>query len=299
MQKSLRRSALYMPAANPRALAKARQLPCDMVLIDLEDSVAPEAKAPARDTAAAAIAEGGYGPREVVLRLNAPSTPYWADDVAVLGRGRPDGVLVPKIEAAADVDAVAADLAAVDPTGEIGLWLMIETPASVLNALAIAHSVRRVPQLQGFVVGTNDLVKDTGVVAGAGRALLQPWLMTVVAAAKAASLSLLDGVYNDLEDAAGFADECAQGRAMGMDGKSLIHPRQVVPCNAAFSPTEAEVADAQAIVAAFAAPDAAGKGVLRVNGRMVERLHHEMAVAVLARAAAIGTAETGAAETPG
>lgn len=282
-----RRSALYMPASNERALAKARDLPADMILMDLEDAVAPEAKAEARSKAVAAINEGGYGRREVVVRLNAPTTEEWAQDLDLLRVCRPDAVLIPKVDQPGDVVLVHDAINRNDPGGSIGLWLMMETPASVLNAADIANTVEQCGRLRGFVIGTNDLTKDTGVRPGIGRINLVPWLMTIVAAAKASGLDVFDGVYNDLSDEVGFARECAEGRSMGMTGKTLIHPKQIEPCNALFSPSSTEVDFARRVVEAFESGDARDKGVLVVDGKMVERLHFEMAKTVLARAAAL------------
>lgn len=291
MSISPRRSALYMPASNERALEKARSLPTDMIIIDLEDSVAPEAKGKARQTASAAILGGGYGNREVLLRLNAPCTEFWEADVALLSTCQPDGVLVPKINSADDVAAIQKAICAAASDHQPGLWLMMETPASVLNALSIAQMASECPNLQGFVIGTNDLVKDAGIDPGHNRETLVPWLMLTVAAAKAAGLSLLDGVYNDFRDTDGFAAECAQGRRMGMNGKTLIHPNQIEACNRIFSPTDEEKQAAREIVDAFENKEVAGKGVISVNGKMVERLHLEIALATLDRAEAISSAE--------
>lgn len=279
-----RRSALYMPAANARALEKGRSLQTDMLILDLEDSVAPGAKAEARETVSAAIRQGGYGNREVLLRLNGRGTDFWSDDLVALASCRPDAVLIPKVDGPEDVALVMEDLGQATDMEGTGLWLMIETPASIVNCGAIAAAAARFPQLHGFVIGTNDLIKDTGILPGPGRAHLLPWLMSAVAAAKAHGLSVLDGVYNDLSDDAGFAEEAAQGRGIGMTGKTLIHPRQIAPCNEAFSPTDDEIRGAQRIVEAFADGKAAEKGVISVDGKMVELLHLEMAKALLARA---------------
>jgi citrate lyase subunit beta/citryl-CoA lyase len=285
MKTSLRRSALYMPASNARALEKARGLSADLLIFDLEDSVAPDAKGAARETVTAAIATDGYDEREVVLRLNAPSTEFWHDDLTVLSGCRPDAVLLPKVDTPEDIDRALEDLSGRTDLSDLGLWLMVETPAAILNAGAIAARRAQVPQLQGFVIGTNDLVKDTGVLPGEHRAHLLPWLMTAVAAAKAHDLAVLDGVFNDFSDLDGLAAEAAQGRALGMTGKTLIHPKQIAPANAAFSPSEEEVSQARRIVEAFDTDEAAGRGVITLDGKMVERLHLEMAQRTLERAA--------------
>lgn len=287
MKSSLRRSALYMPASNSRTLEKARTLPADLLIFDLEDSIAPDMKVQARMTVSPAIREGGYGEREVVLRMNGMGTDFWDDDLRVLEQCQPDAVLIPKINTPMDVVHTMSALSLYANVKETGLWLMIETPAAILNASQIAARAEQYPQLQGFVIGTNDLAKDTGILPGEKRAHFLPWLMTVVAAAKANGLAVLDGVFNDFTNETGFADEVAQGRALGMTGKTLIHPRQIVPCNLAFSPSEAEILEAKKIVAAFRQQDAAKKGVIAVDGKMVERLHLEMAEALLRRARGI------------
>lgn len=282
MQDAIRRSALYMPGSNARALVKARSLDADVIIIDLEDAVAPEEKASARILAEQAIAEGGYGDREIVLRVNGLETDGFARDMQVLQKGRPDAVLFPKISSAKDVAAAQAALDEADPSGSIGLWVMMETAMSVVQAGAIAGSAAIANRLSCMVVGTNDLAKETGASMGDDRAYLKPWLMSYLAAAKANRLTILDGVSNAIKDTGTFAHECEQGRKMGMDGKTLIHPTQIEACNAAFSPTEDEIASAAAIVAAFVEPDNVGKGVIAIDGKMVERLHLEMAQKVLA-----------------
>ncbi|MEM1038738.1 MAG: CoA ester lyase [Pseudomonadota bacterium] len=282
MSDAIRRSALYMPGSNARALVKARALDADVIIIDLEDAVAPDAKASARILAEQAIVEGGYGPREVVLRVNALDSAWFSKDVDVVKKGKPDAVLFPKISSAKDVVAAQAALDDVDPGGGIKLWLMMETAMSVVQAGAIAGSVGIANRLSCLVVGTNDLAKETGVSANADRAYLMPWLMTYVAAAKAHGLTILDGVSNAIQETDALVRECQQGRTMGMDGKTLIHPAQIEPCNAAFSPSSHEIEEAQAIVTAFALPENAGQGVISLNGKMVELLHLEMAKKMLA-----------------
>ena len=272
-----RRSALYMPASNAKAIAKARALPCDVVILDLEDAVAPEAKGAAREAAVAAAAEG-FGARELVIRANALSTDWGEDDCAALAQARPDAVLLPKVDDAAGVAAYAALLPGVP------LWVMVETPKALLRLEALAAA----PGLKALVMGTNDIAKDVGFRAGGDRLPFLGFLAQAVAAARAYGLAILDGVYNAIDDAEGFAAECAQGVRFGFDGKTLIHPAQVEPCNAAFSPTEQEIAWAATVERAFAAPEAAGKGAIRVKGKMAERLHLEQARRTLAVAAAIG-----------
>lgn len=273
-----RRSALYLPASNARAIDKARTLACDVVILDLEDAVAPEAKAVARDQAVAALRDGGFGHRELVVRVNALSTPWGEADLAAFADASSVAVLAPKIAAAADVGAYAERLPAGAP-----LWLMIETARSVLRLEEIAAA----PGVAALVIGTNDLAKAMGAQLDGERAPFVGLLALAVAAARAASVAVLDGVYNDLDDVAGFARQCDQGAAFGFDGKTLIHPGQIAACNAAFSPTPEEIAWAGKVERAFAAPEAAGQGVLRVEGRMVERLHLDQALDLLAKARAV------------
>ncbi len=286
---NLRRSALYVPAVNTRAMTKARSLDADMLLIDLEDSVALDRKMEARENAIRVISQGGFGHREVVLRINALQSTSIDADLAVLAHCSPDGVLLPKVNQPEDVNTVASAIGAVTVNREIQIWLMMETPASVLNTRDIAAMVHSLPQLQGFFVGTNDLAKDTGVQPDRDRMYLIPWLMQMVAAAKAFGLHIFDGVYSNLHDDAGFRRESQQGRALGMTGKSLIHPRQLAACNEAFSPSLQEMDEARQIVEAFSRPENANRGVIALNGRMVERLHLTMAENLLARARIIAS----------
>ncbi len=273
-----RRSALYLPASNARALDKARILPCDVVILDLEDAVAPEAKADARAQAVAAVKAGGFGDRELAVRINALSTPWGGADLDALADVRADAVLCPKIATAADVGGYADRL----PDGA-ALWLMIETARSVLRLEEIASA----PGVGALVMGTNDLAKEMGARLDPERAPFVGLLALAVAAARASGVAILDGVHNELDDAEGFARQCAQGAAFGFDGKTLIHPSQIATCNAAFSPTPEAVAWAETVVRAFEAPEAAGQGVLRVEGRMVERLHLQQARDLLAKTSAI------------
>ncbi|MEN3145645.1 CoA ester lyase [Ochrobactrum sp. WV_118_8] len=276
-----RRSALYMPGSNARALEKARSLPVDVVILDLEDSVAPDAKTQARDTVLRAVAEGGFGQREVVVRINALDTPWGADDLSALSQTRADAVLVPKVSSRA---AVVATRDGLGDNSSIAIWAMMETPKAILTAAEIAGARAEVPQFAAMVMGTNDLSKDTRARLLPGRAAFQPWLATCIAAARSACLDIIDGVFNDLDDAAGFEAECQQGRDMGFDGKTLIHPRQIAPCNQVFSPSPDELAWAERIAHLFEQPENQGLGVVRVDGRMVERLHAEMAQRTLVMA---------------
>jgi citrate lyase subunit beta/citryl-CoA lyase len=284
-----RRSVLYMPGSNARALEKARTLGADGLILDLEDAVAPDAKETARMQVCDAVRAGGFGRREVLIRINGLDTAWGADDLAAATAARPDAILVPKVSDPGDLESLGRRLDArwVDP--KIRIWAMMETPLAVLNAREIAAAARAPhSRLAGIVMGTNDLAKDTRVKILPGRAPMNPWLMTCVAAARAFGLDILDGVFNDIGNAQGFARECAEARDMGFDGKTLIHPSQIEPCNAAFSPTQAEVDEARKIIAAFDLPENQGKGVVKLDGRMVERLHAEAARRTVLIAEAIG-----------
>ncbi|HWL03756.1 MAG TPA: CoA ester lyase [Xanthobacteraceae bacterium] len=283
-----RRSALFMPASNARAVAKARTLPVDVVILDLEDAVAPDAKAAAREQAVMALREG-FGPRETVVRINGIGALGHGADLAAVAAAALDAVLVPKISRADDVLQLARALDAAGSSAR--LWLMIESAAAVLNIREIAAACTETGRVAAFVMGPNDLARETRARLVPGRAPMLPWLMDCLAAARVAGVDILDGVYNDIADADGFARECEQGREMGFDGKTLIHPSQVAACNAAFSPSAEEVEDARRIVAAFVQPEAAGQGVVMMDGRMVERLHAQMAARVLALAEAIARRE--------
>jgi citrate lyase subunit beta/citryl-CoA lyase len=283
-----RRSALYMPGSNARALAKARTLPADAVILDLEDSVAPDAKDVARRQIAEALAAGGFAPREVVVRINGLDTAWWIEDLDMVAAGRPDAVLIPKVSHPGTLNDVAERLMDIAAAHAMRVWAMIETPLAILNARDIAAAAKDVEtRLACLVMGTNDLAKETRTRLAVGRAPMLPWLMTCVAAARAYGLDIIDGVFNDLADAAGFGAECAQGRELGFDGKTLIHPNQIDACNAAFSPSDAEVAEAKKLIAAFELPENRGKGVISLDGRMVERLHADMAQRTVAIAEAI------------
>ena len=273
-----RRSVLYMPGSNARAIEKARSLPVDAIILDLEDSVAPEAKLTARGQVVDAVRAGGFGPREVIVRINALDTEWWLDDLNAAAKAKPDGVLVPKTSTPSHLEDVAERLVDISADHRIRVWAMMETPLAMLNARDIAAVAKDVEtRLEGFVMGTNDLVKETRAKITPGRSALLPWLMNCVAAARAFGLNILDGVYGSLGDAAGFARECAEARDMGFDGKTLIHPSQIAPCNDAFSPGPEEVAEAKKIIAAFDLPENADKGVIALDGRMVERLHADIA----------------------
>jgi citrate lyase subunit beta/citryl-CoA lyase len=283
-----RRSALYMPGANARALEKARTLSCDAVILDLEDAVAPEAKVMARRQVMAAVAAGGFGGREVIVRINGLDTDWWLDDLAAAARAHPDGILVPKVSKPSHLRTVAARLTDMAADHKIRVWAMIETPLGIINAVEIAAMAHHPEnRLAGFVMGTNDLAKESRAKLLQGRAPMVSWLAAGVLAAHAYGIDILDGVYNDIADEEGFRRECGQGRDMGFDGKTLIHPNQIAPCNSAFSPTEADIAQARKIIAAFELPENQSKGVVQLDGRMVERMHADMAKRTVAIADAI------------
>jgi citrate lyase subunit beta / citryl-CoA lyase len=286
-----RRSVLYMPGSNARALEKARELPADGLILDLEDAVAPEAKPQARAAIVNAL-KTGFGDREVLVRINGLDTRWWVEDLTAVAGARPDAVLVPKISNSAQLQDLAARIVDMGTDPHVRVWAMMETPLAMLNVGDIAAAaLDSETRLAGFVMGTNDLAKDTRAKLVPGRAPMLPWLMNCVAAARAYGLDILDGVYNDLGNAEGFAAECRQACDLGFDGKTLIHPRQIEPCNEAFSPTAEEVATARKMIAAFELPENRDKGVVQVDGRMVERLHAEMAQRTVAIADAIEKAK--------
>ena len=276
-----RRSVLYMPGANERAMEKARTLAADTLILDLEDSVAPEAKAEARSRVAAAVKAGGYGRRELVIRINGLDTPWGADDMQAAVAAAPDAILVPKVSTAEDIQRAALLMAQAPPRTR--LWAMMETPLAILNAKEIASAG---PRLGCLVLGSNDLVKETRASAAGGRFALLPMLTACVLAARAYGLDVIDGVYNDFRDEAGFRAECQQGRILGIDGKTLIHPGQIAICNEVFSPAAEDVAWSRQVIAAFASPENAAKGVITLDGKMVERLHLSMAERIAAIAGA-------------
>jgi citrate lyase beta subunit len=267
------RSVLYLPASNARALEKARTLPCDAVVLDLEDAVAPEAKADARAAAVEAVRSGGFGPR-VGVRINGLDTEWGGDDLDALAQIDVGFIVAPKVNDASDTRVVLERL-----QGTTRLWAMIETPRGLLHMTEIAA----VPRVEALMLGVNDLSVALGAGASPDREPMKPWMVMMVATARAYGLLAIDGVFNRFTDAEGFAAECAQGRLYGFDGKSLIHPGQIEGANAAFSPSPEEVDRARALVAAFTLPEAEGKGVIRVDGEMMERLHLAAAERLLAR----------------
>jgi citrate lyase subunit beta / citryl-CoA lyase len=273
------RSALYMPGSNARAIEKARKLAADVIILDLEDAVAPDAKVTARQQVAAAVSAGGFGRRQVVIRTNGIGTPWFDDDLAAAVMAKPDAILVPKVETAGEVKFIGDKLSVAAATESIRLWAMIETPLAILNAPAIAESsvAFKHARLDCLILGTNDLVKETRAELDANRTAALYWLSAAVTAARAYRLGVLDGVFNAFKDLEGLERECLQGRMLGFDGKTLIHPDQIAAANRVFAPSAEETAAARKIIAAFALPENAGKGVITMDGRMVELLHAEMA----------------------
>ena len=283
-----RRSVLYMPGSNARAIEKARTLPADAVILDLEDSVAPDAKATARQQVVDAVKAGGFGAREVIVRVNGLDTPWHVDDVTAAAHAAPDAILVPKISTPQQLEAIGQRLLDMHADLRTRIWAMIEMPIAIFNILSLAKEADdSESRLDAFVMGTNDLAKDTRARIVPGRAPMVPWLMQCIAAVRVYGVDIIDGVYNDLGNAEGFARECGEARDMGFDGKTLIHPNQIEACNAAFSPSADDVAQAQKIIAAFDLPENKNKGVVAIDGRMIERLHAEMARRTVAIAQAI------------
>ena len=283
-----RRSVLYMPGSNARALDKAKTLPADGVILDLEDSVAPDAKEAAREQVVGAVKAGGFGAREVFIRINGVDTPWHADDLSAAAHAAPDIILVPKVSSSDTLELIGRRMLDMGTNHKTRVWAMIETPLAIFNILEIAAAARdSETRLSGFVMGTNDLAKDTRARLVPGRAPMLAWLSMCVAAARIHGIDILDGVYNDIGNPDGFAKECAQGVDLGFDGKTLIHPSQIEPCNTAFSPSPADVEQARKMIAAFDLPENKGKGVVSIDGRMVERLHADMARRTVAIAEAI------------
>jgi citrate lyase subunit beta / citryl-CoA lyase len=283
-----RRSVLYMPGSNRRALEKARGLAADGLIFDLEDAVAPDAKEAARAEVAAALKGGGYDGRETIVRVNGLDSAWGREDLAAAVAAAPDAILIPKASDPRTISEAAEAMEAAGAPQRIRLWAMIETPRAILEVGAIARMAGEPSsRLAVLVMGTNDLAKETRARQIPGRAIMLPWLATTLVAARAYGLDILDGVYGDFSDPEGLRAECQQGRDLGMDGKTLIHPSQIDICNAAFSPAAEDVAEARAIVDAFDRPENAGRGAISLEGRMVERLHAAAARRLLALAAAV------------
>lgn len=278
-----RRSALYMPAANERALEKAKGISTDAIIFDLEDAVSPDSKDVARAQAVAAVNSGEYGKRELTIRCNALATPWGHADVAAAAKACVSAVVIPKINSVAEVNEVSAALDAAGAPKEMMIWAMIETPTAIMDCRAIAAH----PRVAVLVMGTNDLAKELRASQVPGRAPLVHSLHMALLAAREAGKVILDGVFNDIKNSDAFRDECVQGQQMGFDGKTLIHPDQVAIANDVWSPSEEEVAHARDVIAAFDEALAAGKGVVQLNGRMIENLHVDNARRAIAIAEAI------------
>ncbi len=279
-----RRSVLYLPSSNERALEKAKALPVDALILDLEDAVAPDAKAAARENACAAVRSGEYGRRELTIRVNGLGTPWHEADLAAVAAAGPDAVVVPKVGSAEEVRGLVAAMQSADAPAHTSLWAMVETPVGVLHAEEIARASDR---LTCLVIGTNDLYKELGATFAPGRAVIQASLQLVLLAGRAAGVAVVDGVFNDVRDADGFLAEARQGRELGFDGKTLIHPSQVEPCNDVFAPSATEVQGARAVIEAFEAARQQGRGVATLDGALIEQLHVDIAAKVLATDEAI------------
>lgn len=283
-----RRSMLYMPGSNARALEKARALPADSLILDLEDAVAPDAKDLARKQVCEAVAAGGFGMREVLVRVNALSTRWGYEDIAMAAKSGADGLLLPKVESADAIRHMEAIMRANDAPESMRIWAMMETPRSILESQRIAEST---PRMEGLVMGTSDLAKELDCAHTHERLPFIVSLGLCLLAARAAGLAILDGVYLDLNDEAGFEAACKQGQELGFDGKTLIHPKQVGPCNKVFTPRPQDVAWSRRIIEAHAAATARGEGVVVVEGKLVENLHVESARRVVGMADAIAAME--------
>lgn len=283
-----RRSHLFMPGSNPRALEKARTVAADGIILDLEDAVAPDAKGTARDAIAETLAKGGFGKREMLIRINALDSPWWIDDVAMAAKAKPDGILVPKISSVEDLNAVADRLGDLGADMSIKVWAMIETSRAILHAEELASCVNDAEiRLAGFVFGPNDIARETRIRMMPGRASMLGMITHCVLAARMYGLDILDGPYSNFSDNEGFIAEAEQGRDIGFDGKTLIHPAQIEACNKVFTPPADEVAQARRIIAAFEQPENASRGAIQLDGKMVERLHADMAKRTIAIADAI------------
>jgi citrate lyase subunit beta/citryl-CoA lyase len=285
-----RRSLLFMPGSNARALEKAKSLAADGFIFDLEDAVAPEAKQVARQQIASAVASRGYGAREILVRINGLDTSWWLEDIGMVARAHPDGIVLPKVQSPDQLKAIADRLGDINADHAIRVWAMIETPLGVLHAEELAAQARDFEiRLTGFIIGPNDIARETRMKMVQGRGPMLPALSHCIFAARAHGIEILDGVYNDFSDTDGFAQECVQARELGFDGKTLIHPAQIEASNAAFTPSPEEVARAKEILAAFEQPENAGRGAIQLGGQMVERLHMELAKRTVAIAEAIGS----------
>jgi len=287
-----RRSVLYLPGTNARALAKAKTIPADAIILDLEDSVAPEKKENARALVSEALAEGGFGQREVVVRINGFDTPWAAGDIAAVVPAAPDAILLPKVSRSDDVRRMRSALKAASARPHVAIWAMMETPLGILNAGAIASAAAEDgPELAAIVVGATDLAAATRTRQVPGRWTMLPWLSICVAAGRAFDVSVIDGVYNDFRDPEGFRAECEQGRDLGMDGKAVIHPNQVETCNEVFAPAAEEIAWARVVLSAFERKENLDKNVITIEGRMIERAQANQARRTVEIARAIRTSD--------
>lgn len=286
-----RRSCLYMPASNPRALEKAKSLTADVIIFDLEDAVAPEAKDAARDAACAAIASGEYGLRELVVRINGVDTPWFDSDLEQTAISGAAAIVVPKVVSAADIRSLSAKLEALGAPPDLALWVMVEMPLAVLNIAEIAAASTD-SRLAAFILGFNDLAKEMRAEPNARRSVFAPAMASTVMAARAYGLTVLDSVYNDFNNTDGLGAECEQARSFGFDGKTLIHPAQIETANRAFAPSEGQISEARAIIEAFQLPENAGKGAITLNGKMTELLHRDQAQQTIALAEAIAALST-------
>ncbi|MBU6318435.1 MAG: CoA ester lyase [Alphaproteobacteria bacterium] len=285
-----RRSVLYMPGANERALEKAKSLPADALILDLEDAVAPEAKVEARRRVCETVSNGGFGLRELIIRINGLETEWGRDDLSAAVKAKPDVILVPKVTSSRDIAEIDGCMKAAGAPANLKLWVMIETPLAILNIQSIADQ-KRTTSLEGFVIGANDLIKDIRGEYLPDRSNISTSLQLTIIAARAYDLLVFDGVFNDISDSNGFDAEARQAKAYGFDGKTLIHPSQIDPCNTIFAPAANAVDHARAVIAAFDDPLNAGKGVLKVNGKMTELLHLAQAKRTVAIAEAIAQRE--------
>lgn len=283
-----RRSLLFMPGSNARALEKARTLAADGFILDLEDAVAPDAKSTARDQIAQAVAARGFGKREVLIRVNSLDSPWWLDDLNMAAKTRPDGILVPKVSTVADLTTIADRLHDIGADASIQVWAMVETARAVLDVDQLAAQARNPNmRLAGFVFGPNDIARETRIRMVPGRATMLPMILQCVLAARAHGIEMLDGPYGDIGNMPGLQQECVQSVDLGFDGKTLIHPSHIEACNAAFTPPAADVEQARKILAAFELPENASRGAIQLDGKMVERLHADMAQRTIALADAI------------
>ncbi|MFK7889359.1 MAG: CoA ester lyase [Granulosicoccus sp.] len=286
------RSALFMPATNARAMSKGPDLPADAIIVDLEDSIKPDQKKLARKTAVQALSTQNYDYRIRALRINDVQSPWHVEDILAVAQCHPDVIVLPKVTSAQDIAIFSESLAAHGVAADVRVWAMLESPSAIVNSLEIAKSSEYCGQLSCLLVGNNDIAREAGMPIQSDRTYLVPWLMDVVLAAKSSNLTVLDGVFNDFTNVAGLTAECEQAKSMGMNGKLVIHPCQLAEVNHAFSPSDVEIAAARAIVEQFAMPENEDRGAISIDGRMVERLHLDMATKLLERVRMLATRES-------